>query len=386
MSDLHVVDYLTGTGISLEDARDHLYHACVYPLSLNKIWGRTAGPVNAALNLDMTLHNGVAWVTGKRIGLETGNPRSFKNFGELLEAFKKQHEFIMKKILWLGSLSWAEGSRYIRLPLMSSLLPGCVETGQDSLCGGLEQGFATSVMDRAIVDAADSLMSIKKLVFDEERLTMDELLEALDSNFDGERGMEIWQMCLAAPKFGNDVDEADHVVRELGSLSAHIAEADKYPDGVRWTIYRNGVAWHYTGGKAVGALPNGRKAGEPLNDGSISPMRGQDKTGITAVLRSVFKAEFKESVTTVLNQKFSAALMKSPDGRDKLADLTDTFMKNGGQHIQYNLVDAQTLHSAQKDPEKHRDLVVRIGGFSAYFVHLTQEVQEDVITRSEQGL
>ena len=135
----------------------------------------------------------------------------------------------------------------------------------------------------------------------------------------------------------------------------------------------------------MGALPNGRKSREPLNDGSISPMRGMDRLGPTGVLRSALKAGFKESYASCLNQKFSSTLMRSEESREKLAVLTDTFFRNGGQHIQFNLVDKEELLDAKVHPDKHRDLVVRVGGFSAYFVMLSPEIQDDIIYRSEQG-
>jgi formate C-acetyltransferase len=159
----------------------------------------------------------------------------------------------------------------------------------------------------------------------------------------------------------------------------------KNPFNVPCKISREGLSWHYFGGLGVGALPNGRKAKEPLNDGSISPMRGMDKLGPTGVIRSVLKAGFKESYASCLNQKFSGTVMQSPESREKLAILTDTFFRNGGQHIQYNLVDTEELLDAKAHPEKHRDLVVRVGGFSAYFVMLSPEIQDDIIYRSTQG-
>jgi pyruvate-formate lyase len=216
-------------------------------------------------------------------------------------------------------------------------------------------------------------------------LTMDELLNALDSNFAGERGEEIRQMCLAAPKFGNDIDEVDLMVREVGRFSGSIIKSYKNPFDVPCKISREGLSWHYFGGLGVGALPNGRKAKEPLNDGSISPMRGMDRLGPTGVLRSVLKAGFDESYASCLNQKFSWTVMQSPESREKLAILTDTFFRNGGQHIQYNMVDTDELRDAKVHPERHRDLVVRVGGFSAYFVMLSPEIQDDIIYRSEQG-
>jgi formate C-acetyltransferase len=229
------------------------------------------------------------------------------------------------------------------------------------------------------------LTAIKKLVYEENKVTMDELLQALDSNFTGQRGEEIQQLCLAAPKFGNDIEEADLMVRDVGTFSGSVIMSYINPFDVPCKISREGLSWHFFGGLGVGALANGRKSKEPLNDGSISPMRGMDKLGPTGVMRSVLKAGFKESYASCLNQKFSGTVMQSPESREKLADLTETFFKNGGQHIQFNLVDTEELLDAKAHPEKHRDLVVRVGGFSAYFVMLSPEIQDDIIYRSTQG-
>jgi formate C-acetyltransferase len=233
---------------------------------------------------------------------------------------------------------------------------------------------------------ADSLTAVKNLVFDQKKLTMAELLEALDSNFAGERGEEIRQMCLAAPKYGNGLEEVDKMVRESGKMMGELIHRHKNPMGDSYTINRNGVAWHYWGGKGVGALPNGRQAGEMLNDGSLSPMRGTDRNGVTAVLRSAINAEFKEANIAVLNQKFPATLMQTPEAMDKLASLTQTFLTSGGGHIQYNILDKQKLLDAKKYPEQYKDLVVRVAGYSAYWVHLTPELQDDVIARTEQSV
>jgi formate C-acetyltransferase len=240
-----------------------------------------------------------------------------------------------------------------------------MEKGQDIIITDANHSYGIS--DRAIVDTADSLTAIRKLVYDEKKLTMDELMKALNTNFEGKRGEEIRQMCLAAPKFGNDIDEADLMVRDVGMFSGSVIMSYKNPFEVPCKISREGLSWHYFGGLGVGALPNGRKSKEPLNDGSISPMRGMDKLGPTGVMRSVIKAGFKESYASCLNQKFSGTVMQSPESREKLAVLTDTFFRNGGQHIQYNLVDTKELLDAKAHPEKYRDLVVRVGGFSAYF-------------------
>jgi pyruvate-formate lyase len=383
----HVVASFVNDGHPVEDARDWYGQGCVTPVLPTKIdhnGSEGKGAVNVALILDLTLHRGVSQITGKKVGIDLGDPRDFKSFKELYEAFKKQYKYIVDRVLWLGTLAQNIEPEYLRFPFNSVVTgPNCMEKGQDILITDSDHSYGIS--DRAIVDTADSLTAIKKLVFEDKKLTMDGLMEALDNNFTGKKGEEIRQMCLAAPKFGNDTDEADLMVRDVGQFSGSVIMSYQNPCDVPCKISREGLSWHYFGGLGVGALPNGRKAREPLNDGSISPMRGMDKLGPTGVIRSVLKAGFKESYASCLNQKFSGTVMQSPESREKLAILTDTFFRNGGQHIQYNMVDTEELLDAKAHPENHRDLVVRVGGFSAYFVMLSPEIQDDIIYRSTQG-
>ncbi len=383
----HVVASFVNDGTPIGDAREWYGQGCVTPILPTKVdhnGSEGKGAVNVALLFDLTLHRGVSQITGKKVGIDVGDPRKFNTFDELYEAFKKQYKYVVNRVLWLGTLAQSVEPKYLRFPFNSCVTgPSCMEKGQDILITDSDHSYGIS--DRAIVDTADSLTAIKKLVFDEKKLTMDELLNALDTNFAGKRGEEIRQMCLAAPKFGNDIDEADLMVREVGKFSGSVIMAYKNPFDVPCKISREGLSWHYFGGLGVGALPDGRKSKEPLNDGSISPMRGMDKLGPTGVIRSALKAGFKESYASCLNQKFSGTVMQSPESREKLAILTDTFFRNGGQHIQYNLVDTEELLDAKVHPEKHRDLVVRVGGFSAYFVMLSPEIQDDIIYRSTQG-
>jgi pyruvate-formate lyase len=383
----HVVASFLNDGIPVEDARDWYGQGCVTPVLPTKVdhnGSEGKGAVNVALMLDLALHRGVSQITGKKVGIDVGDPRDFKSFEEVYEAFKKQYKYVVNRVLWLGTLAQSIEPKYLRFPFNSCVTgPGNMEKGQDILVTDSDHSYGIS--DRAIVDTADSLTAIKKLVYDEKRLTMDELMKALDTNFEGERGEEIRQMCLAVPKFGNDIDEADLMVRDVGKFSGSIIMSYKNPFDVPCKISREGLSWHYFGGLGVGALPDGRKSREPLNDGSISPMRGMDKLGPTGVIRSALKAGFKESYASCLNQKFSSTVMQSPESREKLAILTDTFFRNGGQHIQYNMVDTEELLDAKAHPEKHRDLVVRVGGFSAYFVMLSPEIQDDIIFRSTQG-
>jgi pyruvate-formate lyase len=383
----HVVSCFIEDSTPAEEAREWYGQGCVTPILSTKIDHNGAqgkGAINVALILDLTLHRGVSQMTGKQVGIDVGDPREFRTFDDLYAAFKKQYEFIVNRFLWLGTLAQSVEPKYLRFPFNSCIAgPGCMEKGQDILITDVTHSYGIS--DRAIVDTADALTALKKLVYDDKNLSMDEMLDALDSNFAGKRGEQIRQMCLAAPKFGNDIDEADYMVRDVGAYSGSVIKAYKNPFDQPCKISREGLSWHYFGGLGVGALPNGRMSKEPLNDGSISPMRGMDKLGPTGVLRSALKAGFKESYASCLNQKFSSTLMQSEQSREKLAVLTDTFFRNGGQHIQFNLVDRDELLDAKARPDKHKDLVVRVGGFSAYFVMLSSEIQDDIIYRSEQG-
>jgi pyruvate-formate lyase len=383
----HVVKSFVNDGIPVEDAREWYGQGCVTPVLPTKVdhnGSEGKGAVNVALMLDLALHRGVSQVTGKKVGIDVGDPRECTTFEQLYEAFKKELEWVVKRVLWLGTVAQGIEPRYLRFPFNSCIAgPNSLAEGRDLLITDADHSYGIS--DRAIVDAADTLTAIRKLVFEEKTLTMAGLMDAIDSNFEGEEGERIRQLCLAAPKFGNDIDEADEMVREVGRFSGGILRSYLNPFDQPCKISREGLSWHYFGGLGVGALANGRKALEPLNDGSISPMRGMDRLGPTGVLRSALKAGFEESYASCLNQKFSWTVMQSPESREKLAILTDTFFRNGGQHIQYNMVDTDELKDARVHPDKHRDLVVRVGGFSAYFVMLSPEIQDDIICRSEQG-
>ncbi len=373
-------------GIPYGEAVEWRGLGCVYPCLPNRAEHYGAEGVaafNLAGLLHVTLHNGMD-INGYQIGPETGDPRSFRTFDELYEAFFAQHKALVFRDFQLGAVARDICHEFIRTPLLSILgIPASMELGQD-LCKAHPDYSMFGISDRAIIDVADSLLAIRRLVFDEKVLTMDELMEALDSNFAGERGEEIRLLCLRQPKYGNDIPEADEMVRRISDRSAEIIYSYDNAPFRNYIISREGLAWHYFGGLGAGALPNGRPALEPLNDGSLSPMRGADKAGPTAVLRSAMASGYdRVCCSAVLNQKFSAALLRSDDSVEKLAAYTGAFMRGGGSHIQYNIVDSAQLREAKEKPEDYGDLIVRIGGFSAYFVQLSGGIQDDVIYRSE---
>ena len=383
-----VISHFVEDGIPMEEAAEWCGLGCVYPCLPSRAEHYGAEGVaacNMAAMLHLVLHNGVD-VNGKRTGLETGDPRNFEDFDALYDALMKQHRFITHRTFWLAAIARKEQSKHMRLPFLSAMgIQRCMDLGHDLVIPDPDSCMF-GISDRAIIDVADSLISLKRLVFDEKQLTMEELLHVLDTNFDGKRGEEVRQMCLAQPKFGNDTDTVDLLVKKISEDSYRIIRSYDNSPFRNYMVAREGLAWHYFGGLGVGALPNGRKALEPLNDGAVSPMRGTDKNGPTAVLRSVIKAGSKESHASVLNQKFSTAILRSNESVDKLVAYTNAFMRNGGSHIQYNMVDTNELRDAKIHPEKHRDLIVRIGGFSAYFTQLSPSIQDDVINRNEHSL
>ena len=380
-----VVAHYVRDGIPYAEAVEWSGLGCVYPCIPTKAEHTGAhglGAFNVAGCLHLALHDGYD-INGKQTGLPTGDPRRFGSFEELYGAFLKQHRHVSHTCFRLGNVARRIEKDCVRLPLISALgLQFCMDAGRDTVDADPEHTLQ-GIGDRGIIDASDALYAVKYLVFDEKKLTMAELMDALDSDFAGERGEEIRQLCLAAPKFGNDLAGPDEMARRVSDDSAAIIKSYDNSPFPPIMIAREGLAWHYLGGLGVGALPNGRKALEPLNDGSISPMRGADKEGPTAVLRSVLTAQFKDSYAQVLNQKFNASLLRSLEGVEKLAAYTKAFMAAGGTHIQYNILDSEDLKDAKVKPEAHEDLIVRIGGFSAYFVQLSGEIQDDVIYRSE---
>jgi len=381
-----VIDNYLRHGIPYNEAVEWGGLGCVYPCLPTRaehygIYGVAA--FNLAGLLHLTLHNGID-INGRQSGLQTGDVRTFTSFEQLYEAFFKQHKHLCHGVLRSGKIARSVVGKYYRTPLLSVLgIEGSMEIGQDVNVPHPDYSLY-GVSDRAIIDVADSMMAVKKLVFDDKVLTMTELMDAIDSDFAGERGAEIQRLCIAQPKYGNDIKEVDLLVHRISEDSARIVHEFDNSPFPSYMVAREGLAWHYFGGLGVGALPNGHKAYEALYDGALSPMRGGDKNGPTAVLRSACTANYDgHCFAAVLNQKFTSAILDSDASVDKLIAYTNAYMGAGGSHIQYNIMDTETLKEAKAEPEKNTDLIVRIGGFSAYFVQLSSAMQDDVIYRSQ---
>jgi formate C-acetyltransferase len=370
----HIVDDLVERGVDLEAARCFQSHGCSQSSSADSPSAMLPSYFNIPLYIDLALHNGVCSKSGKMLGVETGDPRDFSSFKELYDAFIAQMEHVSRKELWHDRMVDRLRPVYYRQPLASALMPGCIQSGVDYSAGGMKHYANWYKKDRGFVPAGDSLTAVKSLVFDEKKLTMAQLLDAVDSNFAGPSGEKIRQLCLLAPKYGNDTDEPDRMVRDIGKHHASYA------------INRNGEAWHFSAGKKLPALPNGRRANEPLADGSLSASQGMDRKGPTALLNSAIRADFKEAEAAILTVSLPASIFRSEPLQEKLIDLTEGFLRRGGTQIQYNIIDVETLKDARRNPENHKDLLVRVGGYSAFFTTLSPEVQDEIITRTEHEL
>lgn len=269
-------------------------------------------------------------------------------------------------------------------PLRSVLMHEGIESGKDTFRRKMYFENGAVINPIGMINMGDSLAAIKKLVFDEKKYTLAQLGEALDANWEGYDEMR--KDFLAAPKYGNDIDYVDNIVAECyKTLYAMIEEiptilgGKTIPTGISITS-------HQPGGLLTGATPDGRKAGEILADGTVSPMQGMDNNGPTAVMKSALKINQDPAMATLMNMKFSPTSLKTDADLMKLAALIRTYLLNGGKHVQFNVVDTSTLRAAQDDPAKYRELVVRIAGYSCYFVQLNNAMQNEVIARNEQKL
>jgi formate C-acetyltransferase len=261
-----------------------------------------------------------------------------------------------------------------------------IKVGRDALDRTMpfENGSALNLV--GMINVADSMAAVKKLVFEEKQITKKELKAALDANWRGNGYETIRKMCLAAPKYGNGDPYVDSIAKRLYQFWADTAVT--FPTAWGGTNKPTGISItaHAPGGALTGATPDGRYAGETLADGTMSPAQGRDTHGPTALLRSAMTINQVPFQATLLNMKFHPSALKTTEDLKKLSDLIKTYFSASGKHIQFNVVNQDTLLDAQKHPERHRDLIVRVAGYSAYFVSLDKTVQDEIIARTEHGL
>jgi formate C-acetyltransferase len=340
--------------------------------------------INLGAIVEMALYDGVIRKHNQRIGLSTGDSRRFKTFDDLWDAFRLQAENLMKHVFIQQYIADKMKSEFIATPMNSMLHDLCMKSSTDMHKGPIDGAVYLGFFDTiGFGTAIDSLAAVKKLVFDDKKLTMAELLAALDSNFEGKEAIR--QMCLNAPKYGNNDPYADNIGRDIEELFARITHGRKTAFGGELDVRYVTITSHVPFGSVVGATPDGRKAGETVSDG-IAPSQGADQNGPTASLTSVARTRagaYKERAARLLNLKLSPAAVAGEAGTRKLMSLIRTACDLKMWHLQFNIINRDTLIAARKEPEKYRDLLVRVAGYSAYFVDLTQQLQDEIIKRTE---
>ena len=375
-----IIQELVRQGKSLEDARLGGASGCVEAGAFGKEAYILTGYFNLTKVLEITLNNGLDPRTGRKIGLSTGDPTSWRTFDDLYQAFERQLNYFVEIKIKGNNIIERLYAHYLPAPFLSLFIDDCLQRGRDYHNGGAR--YNTSyIQGVGIGTITDSLASIKYNVFDQKLVTMKELLAALEHNYEGYE--ELRQRFLnKTPKYGNDDDYADSITRQV--FESYFRAVDGRPNtrGGAHRINLLPTTVHVYFGQVCQATPDGRRAGEPLSEG-ISPVQGADRHGPTAVIKSAAKIDHLRTGGTLLNQKFTPSLLAEDEGLDKLAKLIRTYFRLDGHHVQFNVVTAKILREAQRHPEKYRDLIVRVAGYSDYFVDLPKKLQDEIIKRTE---
>lgn len=378
-SDL-IVQELVRQGKSVIDARCGGSSGCVEVGAFGKENYNLTGYFNLPKILELTLNNGVDPRSGKQIGIQTGDPTQFKSFAELFEAFQRQMNYFIDIKVRGNQVVERLYANYMPAPFLSLLIDDCILRGKDYHNGGARYN-TTYIMGVGLGTITDSLSAIKYHVFDQQNLSMRELLQLLKTNFEGNERKRL-MLVNRTPRYGNDDDYADSIMRQVFEAYYQAIEGRKNTKGGEYHINLLPTTVHVYFGSVTGATPDGRKAGMPLSEG-ISPVQGADRHGPTAVVKSAAKMDHVRTGGTLLNQKFTPQLLQDEEGLTRLTHLIRTYFNLDGHHIQFNVVDAATLRAAQANPEQYRDLIVRVAGYSDYFCDLSKTLQDEIIARTE---
>lgn len=381
VSDETTIQAMLTNGIPIECARDYISTGChnpTVPAVSHDIGGVS---FNLAMMVELALNNGASRITGDQIGPKTGDAKNFKSYEEVLDAYKKQVEALIPTNFLYKNVDLQLFAQ-VPVPFQSGLFKNCIKKGTDIYNGGTAPYFTHTIGLVGSPNIGDSLAAIKKVVFDDKKITMSQLIDALDKNFEGAE--DIQYMLKSAPKFGNNDDYVDLITKDILIHACDFMRVHRSFKGIKSTAAAITMTANIPLGYAVGALPDGRKSGEPLAEGGISPYQGRNVCGPTATMMSVAKLDqVKLSNGSILNMRFSPSAVKDEAKMKKFATLIRTFCEMGGNLVQFNFIDNETLKDAQKNPESYKDLLVRVATYSAYFVELSPELQNDIINRIE---
>ena len=388
-NDTNIIKALLEDGAELEDARDYTLQGCTHPYPYGTVYG-TPIFVNGAKVFELTLYDGFDPKRNKQTGLHSGDPKTFKSIADWIEAFKMQWNFLYDIVNGSNNLGQNIERELYSLPFASALTADCIKNGKGVHDGGCRYNrFIGDVMNKVYADIPDSLAAIEYLVYDKKLLTIEELIEACRNDFAGEEGEKVLGLIAKAPKYGNNLGRPEEIYKEINNYVIDYSSKQKSWFGTPKRDVRPGGAIHMAQGMDVGALPNGRHAGQPLSDGGISPCTGCDCQGPTVVMESVGKATdgFKKVRSAVLNQKIPQNLLKTVEERDKFVALLETYFEGyNGYQVQWNIQDRETFEDAMVNPNDHKNLIVRVGGYSSYYIELSKNLQQQIIDRTEQTI
>ena len=381
------IQELVREGKTLEDAREGGCSGCIEVGAFGKEAYLLTGYLNTPKILEITLNNGVDPETGKKLGLETGDPRQFKDFESLYEAWHQQMVYFVNLKLSVNNYIERMFSLYAPATFLSLFIDDCIEKGKDYYSGGARYN-TTYIQCTGLGTITDCFTTLKKHVFEEGRFTMDDILKAVACNWgkDTPLAREYEKMRLYirnhTPFFGNDDNYADDIAVRVYEDLVRAIEGRPNTRGGKTQLNMLSTTCHNYFGSVCGATPNGRFAHFAISDGT-SPAHGSDSHGPTAVVKSLGKLDQTKSGGTLLNVRFVPSLLKRDEDLKKFSSLVRTYFKFGGHHIQFNIVDTETLHDAQKHPDDYKDLLVRVAGYSDYFNDMTEQLQNEIIARTE---
>lgn len=377
--DTHI-KMMLAKGVSIEDARDYCLMGCVEPQKAGRLYQWTSTAYTQwPIAIELVLNHGVPLWYGKQVTPDLGDLSQFDTFEKFDNAVKEQIKYMTRLTAAATTISQRVHRDMAPKPLMSIMYEGCMENGKDVSAGGAMYNFGPGVVWSGLATYADSMAAIKKLVYDDKKYTLKELNEGLKADFEGYETMR--NDCLNAPKYGNDDDYADFFCSDIVNFTEHLHRQYR----TLYSILCHGtlsISNNTPFGALTGASANGRKAWTPLSDG-ISPTQGADFKGPTAIIKSVSKmSNDSMNLGMVHNFKIMSGLLDTPEGENALITLLRTACMYGNGEMQFNYLDNNTLLEAQKNPQENRDLVVRVAGYSAFFVELCKEVQDEIISRT----
>jgi formate C-acetyltransferase len=380
-NDTMMIPYVMQFGVPLEDARNYSKEGCMRWLIPGKPMGQRAlgGVFSLPRCLEYALHAGVNQRTGNRVGAATPDPLTFTCIEDVMQAYLEQLRFFVEKCVTINNVTEVLDQEALPQPFLSALMDGCIERGED--CRTYKFVPNSIIQSVGQITTVNSFVAMRKLIFDDKTVTMQELLDALAADWEGKE--ELRQQFIAAPKFGMDDEYADEIACDFYKRTADVFRSFKDVYGGFYREDGTGGSTYYAGSILTGATPDGRKTQDLFNDGTISPTPNTDLKGPTAVLNSIGKIDHVASHTNCLNQKFTAQFLEG-ENRQKFVAYLRGFVRLGIHHIQFNIMDRETLLDAQKHPEQYATMVVRVAGYSAYFVDLNERLQNQIISRTPQ--